>query len=130
MKNLKLCLILISFFVSCSRGCIEDFQLDAKKDIKKIVKVLSSIQTKEELIKEGPRLKKIMNHLVDLMIEAKEFDSSDPQLIHSDYSSSNELKEALEHLYKIEGARPLFEEIQRDSLHRLDLFAKKYESIY
>jgi 3-phosphoglycerate kinase len=97
------------------------------------MKILDKVQSKQDLIDHSSKIKKEINAFTDLMILAKEMEGEENQRMVSaeDEILSSELKEAMKRVYQIEGARELFENLQRDALHRLDYVlyqAKKEKS--
>lgn len=99
---------------------MEDIQSDAKIEVSKLIFLLSTIETKEDLIKQSPKIKKEINILVDMMIKAKTFETSSTYDLPIDKEMSDKLKYWMVRLYEIDGAQAIMESLQRDGLHRLD----------
>lgn len=123
----------MTFFTSCGPSSLSDISLEASTHRKKLMKILDKVQSKQDLIDHSSKIKKEINAFTDLMILAKEMEGEENQRMVSaeDEILSSELKEAMKRVYQIEGARELFENLQRDALHRLDYVlyqAKKEKS--
>lgn len=124
MKIFCFCSFLL-VFCSCSPGSLEDYQYEGEAFARSLVKELKKIQTNEDLKGAEPLLKKKFNALVDLMIEAKEFQRKHPQeeevdVMHYNHPHSEALLEELKRVYLIEGGREMVEKTQREALIRLD----------
>ena len=67
-------MVLITIFQlnSCSPSTPEDYKQEAQASTKKLLKTLKKISTKEEILQHKESIKKEINSLVDLMIEARE----------------------------------------------------------
>jgi hypothetical protein len=123
----------MTFFAGCGPSSLSDISLEASTHRKKLMKILDKVQSKQDLIDHSSKIKKEINAFTDLMILAKEMEGEENQRMVSaeDEILSSELKEAMKRVYQIEGARELFENLQRDALHRLDYVlyqAKKEKS--
>jgi len=132
-RGLIIAFLLMNFFVSCGPSSLGDISLEASAHRKKLMKVLEKIESKQDLIDHSSKIRKEINAFTDLMILAKEMEGEEDQrmVTTEDEILSSELKEALKRIYQIEGAREIFENLQRDALHRLDYVlyqAKKEKS--
>ncbi len=124
MKIFYFCALLL-FFCGCSPGSLEDYQYEGEAFARSLVKDLKKIQRSEDLNRSEALLKKKFNALVDLMIEAKEFQRKHPQeeevdVLHYDHPHGEALLEELKRIYRIEGGREMVERTQREALIRFD----------
>lgn len=98
-------------------GCssFEDLRLQGEAETQKLARELKAIETKEDLQRTIPRLKKRFNKMADLVIEARSFSKEDtkPSL------ASEELFIELARLYEMPGGRELIETAQMDAVLRL-----------
>lgn len=110
--------------LACSRNSLEDFKEEAKGITRTISETLRQIHTREELIKQAPRLKKLFNDLTDIIIASNEFQKKHPKedrpaLNAEDRLQSDILREELNRIYRLEGGREIIEKTQEEALHRL-----------
>jgi hypothetical protein len=119
-------LITILQLNSCSPSTPEDYKQEAQASTKKLLKTLKKISTKEEIFQHKESIKKEINSLVDLMIEAREAQRfSTFEVSSSSNTTSSLLRSELIRLYQIEGAQEVIEKIQSESLRRLDAYEKE-----
>lgn len=121
------CLVLLA---ACSPSSLEDFQQEGEARARHLTSILANIETREELVKAEPELKKEFNKLVDLIISARLYtqehtDEENAEPIMDDYSLNETLKEEMKRIYAIEKGREIVENAQREALLRLDAFEKK-----
>ncbi len=127
MKKRMICLVVFSL-TGCSPSSLSEYRTEGEGHIKKLVEELAEIESVSQLEAKQVKLKKRFTAMVDLMIAAKKF-----QLKHAEdgqeitpwqLEMSNALKRELIRIYQLEGCAEKFEEIERDTMHRLDLFEK------
>lgn len=120
------CLFVI-FVCGCSPSSSDDFQKEGEAQARKLTQELRNIHSREELAKAVPHIKKKFNELVDLIIEARQFQEThnDNDLSATDQLASEDLCEELKRIYRLEGGREAIEKVQREPLIRLDAFEKK-----
>ncbi|MBA3722141.1 MAG: hypothetical protein H0W88_07060 [Parachlamydiaceae bacterium] len=99
-----------------------------------MIKELNSIQNREDLLKALPKVQQQCNELVDVMIAAQEFKEKNPmlqnlQLTQENHELNDQLRMALNHVYKLEGGREFIENCQEQSLHRLEMAERKIRKI-
>lgn len=109
---------LLFALASCGPSTLSDIRYEGEAETRKLAEELRMIETKEELQKAIPKLRKQFNRIADLLIEAKGFPKEDlePSL------ASEELFTGLARLYEIPGGRELVESAQVDAVQKL----KKY----
>lgn len=122
-------LFLISLLLlgSCAPSSLTDFQKEGEALSKQIAQDLREIDSREELIRAVPLLKKRLNALVDLMIAARKFQSEHPEEClpeTEEYVASEDLLKELKRIYRIEGGREIIEAVEREPLFRLDEFER------
>lgn len=115
MISFRFVLILALFFLSCSPSQSTDLRKQGKSQIEKLVAELRKIETKEDLKRAVPRLKKNFNKLADLLVLTRQF----PQDEEKPCQIGEELFTELARLYEIPGARELIESSQAEAVHRL-----------
>lgn len=119
-------------FVSCSPNSKEEWRLEGANISRDLIESFKEIHSLDELERKAPRIKKKFNKLVDLVIAAKKYHMKHPDEEESKVRPElvNELLKAeLIRIYQIDGCQPYLEEIERDSLHKLDQFAKKLQKV-
>lgn len=117
------------FFSSCSPHSLEDFQHEGEAHLRILCRELNKIDSREVLAQAEPRLKKIFNRLVDLMIEARKYQREHPEEQISegalcDHFLNEALMLELKRVYQLEGAREIVESAQKEALIRLDAFER------
>jgi hypothetical protein len=124
-----LLIALMCLGAGCSPTSIEDFHCEGEAQCRALIETMRSIDSREELAYAKPRLKKHFEKLVDLMIDAREFQeihAQDP--LEISYPSENKmsalLKEELQRIYTIEGGKEIIEHSQKEALVRLDAFER------
>ena len=113
----------------CAPSSLEDFQREGESRCKGIVELLEKVEQYEQLIPLEPTLKKKFESLVDLFIQAREFQERHPEDVpleknRSTQRISQQLQEELRRIYALEGARELIERSQQEALVKLDAFER------
>lgn len=125
-----LCLCLVS---SCGPRSVEDYREEGQGVIRTLTATLKEIYTREQLLQEAPKIKKIFNRLVSVIIDAQQFrdrhpDDDVPDFSRNDLMVSGELRAELLRIYQIEGGMEIMEQCQDEALTRLDAFEKQRAS--
>ena len=125
----------IIFFIlflltSCGSYSLEDFEEEGKGVIRSLVQELKSIHTREQLKASSAKLQRLFDQLVTVIIAAKEFSESHPELdsgtfLAHQHELSDQLRTELNRIYRFEGGRQMIEKCQEKALNRLDAFEKK-----
>lgn len=115
----------------CQPTCLEDFQAEGGALARTLLKDLREIESREDLTRIEPLLKKDFEKLVDLIILSRNFQLKNPELELSfqniNASLNLSLKEELKRVYEIEGGRECVERSQRESMLKLDAKEKLIE---
>ena len=130
MKDIQRFLLigfLFLLFSSCSPNSSAEFVREGQARCEWLVKDLEKIENRQQLIEAEGQLKKHFESLVDLMIEAKEFQGSHPEDSSLETASVEwgydlELENELRRIYAIEGGREMIEKAQHEALVRLDAY--------
>lgn len=131
MKRFSLLIgALITLLVGCSPSSLEDFHCEGAAWCRALCKDLSRIESREELAKIEPHLKKRFEDLVALMVEARQFQMKNREeclidFAQMDHPDALALKDELIRIYSIEGGREVIERTQREAMIKLDAFMKK-----
>ena len=118
----------VLFLTGCAPGSLEEYCFEGEGAVRKIIEECKKVHSKEDLILHKSRIKNDLAHLTNLMIAAKKFQMKNPEeeiTLNLSHAASNQLKEEFVRIYKIDGCREVMEEIQRESLHKLDAFNQK-----
>jgi hypothetical protein len=104
---------LFSLLAGCS--CFEDLRYEGEAEMRKLAAELRAIDTKEDLQRAVPRLKKRFNRIADLLVEIRVFskEGSAPT------KASEELFIELARCYEMAGGRELIESAQTEAVLRL-----------
>ena len=132
MKCFKHLLLLpfVLLTTSCAPTSLSEYRAEGEGQIKKLLEELTHIDSISQLESKEVRLKKRFSAIADLMIAAKKFQMKHPDEAEDvttwQIEVSEALKQELTRLYEIQGCAEKIEEIQRDSLHKLDLFKRRH----
>lgn len=107
--------LLFLLLFSCSPASLIDVQVEGEAQTKKLVRELEKIDTKEDLQKALPQIKKRFNELADVLILARDFSSQNPE----PSLASEQLFVALARLYEMPGGRELIESAQFEAVEKL-----------
>jgi len=125
-------IVCLLFALGCSPSSLEDYQHEGEAVCRLLIKELKKIESREDLIKATPKLKKRFHQVVDIVIEARKFQEGHPEekkeFTFDPRQMSDLLKSELKRIYQIEGGRELMEHAQREALIRLDAFEKEVKN--
>ena len=126
MKRMFLALLLLC---SCSPDSSEEFQREGQARCHALVLELQKIESREQLLHSSPQLKRHFESLINLMIEAREFqqkklDGFSSEIVLEENVIEATLEEELRRIYAIEGAREVIEQAQHEALVRLDAYER------
>ncbi len=128
MTNLILFFSLL-FLCSCSPSSLDDYQKEGQLFCRHLAKELANIHTREDLLKNELVIKKKFDELVELIIEARQYQIKHPEdylAVAEENPFSEELLFELKRIYsQIESGREIMERAQKEALIRLDGFEKK-----
>lgn len=116
LKLFRKCFILSLFsLISCSPVSLEDLRLEGEAETKKLAAELRAIETREQLQRVKPKLRKRFNRIADLLIQVREFagEPAEPT------EASEALFAEMARLYEIPGCREMIESTQNEAVHRL-----------
>ena len=102
---------------------MQEYRYEGESIARSILYDLVDVHSKEDLILLTPSLKKKFSKLTDLMLIANKYHknhSEDEENEEIDHRISDALKEQFIRIYQIDGCQEVMEEIQRDSVHRLN----------
>ncbi len=120
-------LLIVLVFVSCGPRSLEDYRREGRQSVRSLTKELSRIQSRQDLITEGPKIKKKFNEMVDLIIAARQFYESRLSeemvpLNEEDREASDKLREEIDRIERIQGAEALLTKYREEALDRLHRF--------
>ena len=120
------CLVVALLLASCGPTSLEDFRKEGEAICRSLVHDLQKIQSREELVRAAPHLKKRFSQLVGSIIEARLYqrESSEESSFEPNAFDALLLFE-LKRIYAIEGAREIMESVEREALIRLDGFRER-----
>jgi hypothetical protein len=112
--------IALLFLVSCAPASWDDLRAEGEAETRKLALLLHRIDTKEQLQKELPKIKKSYLKIADLILEVKKMGSEGalPE-IRDPSDVSDALFAELARLYEMPGCRELIEGAQSEAIHRL-----------
>ncbi|HSX03631.1 MAG TPA: hypothetical protein VLG76_02765 [Rhabdochlamydiaceae bacterium] len=115
----------------CSPDSLDNYQKEGQLFCRHLAKDLKKIHTREELVKSELLIKKKFDELVELIIDARQYQMKHPDeyvVAGEENPFSDELLFELKRIYgNIEGGREIIERAQKEALIRLDGFEKKLE---
>lgn len=106
---------------SCGPSSFADLRYEGEAQTRKLAEELRTIETKEDLQKAVPKLRKRFNKIGDLLIEARGFSKEEMEPSFA----SEQLFAELARLYEMPGGRELIESAQGEAIQKL----KKIRSI-
>ncbi|MBS0615863.1 MAG: hypothetical protein JSR58_04850 [Verrucomicrobia bacterium] len=112
---------LLLLCASCSPESSDDFRHEGEAIARALVDELQEVENRQDLLKASPKLKKLFEQLVDLMIAARNA-QMEPQLDSTEMSQV--LQAELKRIYRMEGGREVIEKAQKEALLRLDAFER------
>jgi len=133
MKKMALALVCLMVVVAgCSPGSLKDFRLEGESICRDIIDDLQRVETRDDIARLEPVLKRHFEKLVSIIIQAREFQIKYPEEALAfqgpqDAEVSDIMKEELQRIYRIEGGKEIVERAQRESMLRLDAFEKMRE---
>jgi hypothetical protein len=126
-------LFLSVVLVGCSPSSSEDFRQEGEALCRRLTEELQQIHTRDDLLKKAPLLKKRFEQFADLIVQAhifrKEHLGEAMPEGDGEFFASDALREEMKRIYRIEGARRVIEESQREALFALDASLKKIDSL-
>ncbi len=114
MKSLWL--LLIVFAVGCSPVTLEELRCQGEAETGKLAADLRKLETKEDLQKALPKIKKRFNRIGDILMEVRKFSNALPI---EPTVASEELFIELSRLYELPGAQELIENAEEDAIRLL-----------
>jgi hypothetical protein len=135
-NSLKLRIWIFLLLCSCSPNSSEEFQQEGETRCRSLVNDLQKVENCEQLLLIEPKLKRHFEALIDLMIEAREFQQRklSNDVAFKQNTADESLENELRRIYAIEGGREVVERTQQEALVRLDAYertlAKKREQLY
>lgn len=123
------CILSLLLLFSCSPNTPEEFGREGEARCRSLASVLSGIENTGQLLRAESELKKHFESLVDLMLEARDFQKRHPDDSFWDINdvgnvASLLLEEQLRRIYALEGGREVIERAQHESLVRLDAWER------
>lgn len=122
-------LIALLLLQSCQPTSLDEFQYEGACQVELLLKEMEQIETREDLVRMEPVLKKRFEKIAALVIQAKAFQQKNPDLEPLFLGRSILLSEALldemRRVYTLEGGRESVERAQRESMLKLDAQCRK-----
>jgi nitric oxide reductase activation protein len=114
-QGMRAKILLLMTLASCGPSTLEDLRCEGEAETRKLARELHAIETKEELQKAVPKLKKRFNKIAEILVETRAFpkEERDPSF------ASEELFADLARLYEMPGGRELIESAQVEAVQRL-----------
>ncbi|MGC1878214.1 MAG: hypothetical protein WA347_08340 [Rhabdochlamydiaceae bacterium] len=126
---MKIALSIFLLLCGCSPNSSEEFQQEGKTRCRLLVTDLQKIENREQLLLAESKLKKHFEALIDLMIEACEFQQKkledvSSEAVFAESGADALLEDQLRRIYAIEGGREVIERTQQEALVRLDAYER------
>ena len=114
---------------SCSPHSPEEFKREGEERCRLLVGDLQKIESHEQLLLAEPILKKHFERLIDLMIEAREFQQKklediSAEVPYEENATEISLENELRRIYAMERGREIVERAQHEALVRLDAYER------
>lgn len=117
---------ILLLFVSCSPNSPEEYCKEGESEARALIDLFRQVESKEDFLQVAPKIKKRVEKLTQLMIQAKKMHIRYPrhtQMINHTLSES--LKQEMTRMYRINGVEEKMHKLQRYSLHKLDEFDRE-----
>lgn len=103
------------FLSGCAPASLEDLRCQTEAEMRGLTEELRKVESKEDLYQASKKLKKYFYRIANLLVEARQFNSSEPE-----YSSAGEaLFIEFARIYEMPGGKDAMESIQVESLRFL-----------
>ncbi|MDE3046001.1 MAG: hypothetical protein KGJ02_05090 [Verrucomicrobiota bacterium] len=110
------------FLTACGPSSWGDIRAEGEAETRKLAYLLHDINTKDQLQKELPRLKKRFNRMADLTLQVRQLKETSPLPENPEPSqASDQLFAELARLYEMPGCRELIESAQIEALQKLEI---------
>jgi hypothetical protein len=124
-------LVLLAVMAGCSPSSSEEFRQEGEALCRSLTKELQQVNTRDDLVKMTPLLKKRFSQFAGLVMAARAFQrehAGEAMPEHEgDFLSSEVLMEEMKRIYTIEGGRKIIEDAQREALFALDGYLKSLD---
>lgn len=129
MSHFPIFIFLFLFTTGCTKS-LEDFKEEGQGVTRSLVQELQLVRTKDDLQNASPRIKKVFDKMVDVMISAQQYHQTHPNLesieFHKDdLELSDRLRMELNRLYLLENGKEIIEKCQENALQRLEISKKR-----
>ncbi len=111
-------LLSLLLFVSCGSPSIRDLRAEGEAETRKLARLLSEIDTKDQLQKKKAKIQNSYCRIADLVIQLRHLGEG-AALENEPSESSDELFVELARLYEMPGCRRLLEAAQEEAIRRL-----------
>lgn len=109
--------LLLLLLASCGPTSVEDLRAEGESEVTKLTQLLRDVETKEDLQRKLPKIKKRYNNIAELVLQVKAI--PDIPLDPEPSAAGDELFGELARLYEMPGCRELIESAQGDAIHEL-----------
>ena len=120
---MRIFFLIFCFLVSCSPSTLSEWRVEGVSVVRDLVEELEQVATLVDLERRKASIKKKYNRLVQIMIEAEKYDEEDALRPFSFFS--NALRDQYVRIYQIDGGKEFLFEVQKEGLHKLDLYLSK-----
>lgn len=103
------------FLASCGPATLSDLRYEGEAETRKLAERLRAVESKEDLQRAVPDLRKRFNKIADLLIEARAFPKEESQPSFA----SEQLFSELARLYEMPGGRELIESAELEAVQKL-----------
>jgi len=115
----KIIYLILLFCYSCGATSASDFRKQGERVSRELLIELEEVYTQKQLLERSSAIQKKIEQLVDLILEARRSHCEPSQLVGMQ-NASMQLQRRLQELYAIDGCQEVIEDLQRESLRRLD----------
>jgi hypothetical protein len=101
--------------IACGPTTLPDLRIEGESETKKLAFELRALETKEDLQRAAPKLRKKFNRLAEILIKVSRFskEAAEPSF------ASEQLFVELARLYEIPGGREIIEKAQLEAVQKL-----------
>lgn len=116
-------LFVLLILTGCGPSTPEEYRSEGESILRHLQSDLNKVESLVDLKVRAPRIKKKFTELTELMIRIKKTQLTYPaDWVQQPLNTylSDQLKTEFIRIYQIDGCQKLMEDLQRESLHRLD----------
>lgn len=124
-KNFFHLIVIALCIMSCAPSTPKEFNNESKRIQTELLEQFRMVETLDDLIKRGPKIRSLSYELVELIQRADSYyKKTHEEMMPLELPISEVLKAEMKRIYQFDGGRETVEKYQREALFLLDEYAK------